>query len=204
MSIKKLSLMSGLVVSGIAVSTVLAPANAAVIITAQQTGSNVVFNYSGSINTTGISFSNSNKNNQHSIQPELASFVNNFDGTQESNAGSITGPSSFGSGSFSFSNNSRATGSNFGFNAAPPGSGVFYLTNGYISGNPLSGFLTFNNTTLAGLGVTPGTYIYNLSNGLDSITLTTNTSVPEPLNILGGMTALGLGGVLKRMVKKNS
>ena len=61
MSIKKLSLMSGLVVSGIAVSTVLAPANAAVIITAQQTGSNVVFNYSGSINTTGISFSNSDE-----------------------------------------------------------------------------------------------------------------------------------------------
>ena len=28
-------------------------------------------------------------------------------------------------------------------------------------------------------------------------------SVPEPLTILGGMTALGLGGVLKRKVKKN-
>ena len=29
------------------------------------------------------------------------------------------------------------------------------------------------------------------------------TAVPEPLTILGGMTALGLGGVLKRKVKKN-
>ena len=30
-----------------------------------------------------------------------------------------------------------------------------------------------------------------------------SSAVPEPLTILGGMTALGLGGVLKRMVKKS-
>ena len=58
--------------------------------------------------------------------------------------------------------------------------------NGLFYGTTADSGTTSNNGTL---------FVYDA--GINQI------GVPEPLTILGGMTALGLGGVLKRTIKKN-
>ena len=60
------------------------------------------------------------------------------------------------------------------------------LPEGYVSGSPLSGTLTFASATFASLGITPGSYVYSLPN--DTVTVKFGTA-PEP----GTLALLGLG-----------
>jgi len=53
--------------------------------------------------------------------------------------------------------------------------------------------MTFANNTLAGLGITPGTYNWVLNNtAADTITLTATQAVPEPSSLV----LFGVGGVV--------
>jgi hypothetical protein len=72
------------------------------------------------------------------------------------------GPTSFGSGDVFFAD----TGSGdlvgiFGF------AGLMIVQFNYVSGTALSDSMTFNNATLASLGVTPGTYVWTWGTGAD-------------------------------------
>ena len=89
---------------------------------------------------------------------------------------------------FSFNLNTNALNKLVDFNLVSTGSGPYAAlslgSNGLFYGTTLSGGTNGNGTLFS---FDPGT----------------SAAVPEPLTILGGMTALGLGGVLKRKVKKN-
>jgi hypothetical protein len=66
----------------------------------------------------------------------------------------------------------------------------------YESGSPLSEYDTWDSTTIADLGLTPGAYVETWGSGanLDSLTLDIggpNTSSPEPASVW----LLGLGGI---------
>jgi hypothetical protein len=76
--------------------------------------------------------------------------------------------------------------------------GNLALPNNYVSGTAISGSSTFNSATFATLGVTPGTYNYNLTNGLDSITLNIGVT-PVPFEF---SPALGLGVIGGLVVAK--
>jgi len=186
----KISLVSSLVVSGIALSSAFATkADAAVLIAAQQTGGNVVFSYSGSLNTTGLGLNVFPlPDSQHRIIPATG-VLNNFSSPYlRSRNGVLSGPTSFGTGAQTNANS--YTGDSFSLN---PTGGSVVLPSGYTSGSALSGSVTFDSTTLAGLGVTPGTYVWTLTNG-DTITVTTSAIVPEPLTILGSIAGLAFLG----------
>lgn len=99
--------------------------------------------------------------------------------------GTLTGSSkTFGSGTLKLANS--GTGDSLAF---APGASLaqIFVPTGYVSGALLSGTATWNNTTLAQLGLTPGLYTYFWGSGAtaDSFTLDIGTSpVPEP-NFLG-------------------
>lgn len=98
---------------------------------------------------------------------------------------SLTGPATFGPGG-SVTGDS-GTGLGFGWSATD---GAVVVPDGYISGDPISGSLTFSSTTLTALGVTPGTYVWSLPN--DSITLNVGT---VPIPAAGWLMSSGLVGL---------
>jgi hypothetical protein len=70
---------------------------------------------------------------------------------------------------------------------------------GYVSGNVLSNSMTFNNATLASLGVTPGTYVWTWGTGLTNQNFTLqigSVGVPPPGVPDGGSTVSLLGFAL--------
>lgn len=73
-----------------------------------------------------------------------------------------------------------------------------YVPVGYVSGSTLSNTSTWDNTTIAALGLTPGTYTYDWGSGdsADSFTLIIGASaVPEPSSlVLVASGVLGLAG----------
>jgi hypothetical protein len=144
-----------LIIAGIVVAGCCSTENGYTV-TLKQIGSNVVANGCGAINLTGLTFAG----------PGLpASGVNPALGlinigqplvTVDEYAG-FRGPMSFGSGGGGGSFANTASGDHVGMD--PPG-GVIDVPQGYVSGAALSDTMTFNNVTLASLGVTPGTYVW--------------------------------------------
>ena len=77
----------------------------------------------------------------------------------------------------------------------------FIVPQGYVSGAPLSDTMTFNNTTFAILGLTPGTYTWTWDGGADNFTLqigpvlVPGVPLPSALPLFAtGLGALGLLG----------
>jgi VPDSG-CTERM motif len=163
-------------------------------VTLQQVGSNVVASGSGPINLTGLTF-----------------FLPGIDFTARIRAGGgviitgppggsgdvdvytgFTGPTSFGSGFFFFPN--TGSGDIVGIDAQSSFGGLLAVPPGYVSGTALSDSMTFNNATLASLGVTPGTYVWTWGTGLENQNFTLiigGAGVPD-----GGSTVSLLGCAL--------
>lgn len=188
---------AGLVALGLVVAQ---NASAAYTVTISQVGTDVVASGTGSLDFAGPVPTTSQSAGQ--IQANMALIgvgpialapTNRFVET------GATGPSSFGPG---------------GYIAPASGTGdvVTLWDNGgayvaiqvpadYHLGNPLSGSTTWNNHTIADMGLTPGTYEWSwelLEGHLDSFTLIINapaaaaTSVPT----LGEWGAIGLAGLV--------
>lgn len=98
----------------------------------------------------------------------------------------IAGPSSFGTGGFAFPQ--IGSGDRVGV-------GVFLITGdkiiavpvGYVSKDPLAATSTLTDATLAGLGITPGTYTWTWGSAalgtFDSFTLKVGVPVPGPASL---------------------
>ena len=166
-------------------------------VTLDQVGSNVVANGSGAINLTGLTFVGlSFSPVQVFAKQGLILTRPTFDGSvgQTVYTG-FTGPVSFGSGGQFFAN----TGSGdfvgiFGGSGLP----VLLVPLGYVSNAALSDSMTFNNATFAGLGVTPGTYVWTWGTGLPNQNFTLiigGVGVPD-----GGSTVSLLGFALFGLV----
>src|SRR4030095_3560664 len=137
------------------------PAQAGYIVTLQQVGANVVATGSGAFNLNGLTFVDSQPATNQAlviasggvIQTAPTGLVNvdRYDG--------FIGPTSFGSGGQALADFGSGD-----FVGITPG-GFFGVPQGYVSGNALTDSMTFNNATLASLGVTPGTYVWAWGDG---------------------------------------
>jgi hypothetical protein len=82
--------------------------------------------------------------------------------------------------------------------------GILVVPVGYVSGNALSNSMTFNNTTVANLGVTPGTYVWRWGTGLENQNFTLvigGAGVPDGGSTVSllGCALLGLAGLRRRL-----
>jgi hypothetical protein len=150
------------------------PAEAAYVVTLEQDGPNVVATGSGTIDLAGLSFQFNQPNDPSSMDPSVPEIVTGATGTLALYEGS-TGPTNFGSGGVLLA--SSASGDLVALDTST-GIGV---PAGYLSGGPLSDSATYDNTTLASLGVTPGKYVWTWGSGAnaDSFTLIAAQS-PSP------------------------
>jgi len=165
---------------------------ASTVITLEQSGSNVVMTGSGSLNITGMTFDTSGLVNAGVTPGEAGAFPGALSANVDIYLG-LTGPTSFGSGGFI----SASSGSGGLFGVQGNG-GFLEVPMGYVSGASLSATDTFNNKTLSGLGLTPGTYTFNLPH--DTLTVEIGVAaVPEPSTLtMASIGALTLAGCARR------
>ncbi len=186
-----LATLLGLVVAG-------APeARAAYVVDLTQVGSNVVANGSGSFNFLDLTFTGFDTPLSVGITPSSGYLAfGNLDGLGGSGYGDnyvpVSGPASFGSGLFAAADST--SGYVAGING---GAGIVIIPGGYFSGDPISGTATWDNMTLASLGVNPGTYVWTWgSANPDSFTLNVS-GIPELSTwamMLLGFAGLGSAG----------
>jgi hypothetical protein len=172
-------------------------ARAALVLNFQQVGSDVVATGSGTLNTSALTDVGLNGSGAviWASEPGGGGAETPQTGTGLAMLGpstatandvigyyGITGPTSFGSGSYLVA--SSGTGDLVGVLSNV----VIYVPTGYVSGSALSDTSTWSNSTFNSLGLTPGTYTWTWGSGAtaDSLTMT----VPEPASIaLLGITA---------------
>ncbi len=169
-----------------------AHAGSVYIVTLSQQGSDVVANGSGTIDLTGLtSFGSA------TLFPELYpahGIITVGDGFNLDLYGGTSGPFTFGNGGAIFPS------SKSGDSVELEDFGIFLdVPQGYVSGTSLSGSSTFDNTTLAKLGVTAGTYTWTWNSGANSFVLEIPMFAPEPSTFLMlGTGLLPVMGVLRR------
>lgn len=157
------------------------------IVTFEQLGSDVVATGSGEFDTTGLS----------TLTPQFAiAFVSADAGSLAlGSPGSIQewvetiGPVRFGTGLQT--NASSGTGDVVGLQ-----NGVILFTPlNYVSGDPLNDTATFDNSTFASLGLTPGTYVWSWGTGADQTFTLQVGPTATPLPTALPLFATGLGGL---------
>src|SRR5947207_14277430 len=162
--------------------------------TLQQVGSNVVANGSGAFNLSGLTGEGNLGGGPRGVRASIGFIgIHPVPGLLPSYAG-FTGPTSFGSSGDLFSTDA-SSGNSVAISALM---GILVVPVGYVSGNTLSNSMTFNNATLASLGVTPGTYVWTWGTGADqNFTLQIGSvGVPPPGVPDGGTTVSLLGCAL--------
>ena len=133
-------------------------------VTLEQVGSNVVATGTGAFNLTGLTFQNNFFNAPPQIQANFSLLITGPGGANQSQYTGFIGPTNFGSGPLIFAD----TGSGDGVGIVGSGSNTFLIVpQGYVSGAALSSSATWNNVTLASLGVTPGIYGWAWGTGLE-------------------------------------
>ena len=135
-------------------------------VTISQVGPDVVWSGSGSFNLAALTSAGAGSVGGGynsgiavwAIGPNVA--VDTYSGT-------ITYPTSFGTSAVGVTSNAGST-----FGILPGGSGrLLYVPSGYVSNTNISGSSTYANTTIAGAGLTPGTYTWSWGTGGNTSTL---------------------------------
>jgi hypothetical protein len=166
-------------------------AKAAYVVTLEQVGSNVVATGSGTLDLTDLTFEG-DVSTIPFIRPNFGG-INTGAAETVATYGSVTGPTSFGIGSFTDANS--GTGDLVGVNVTFSGS--LGVPSGYVSDSALMDGATYDNATFSSLFATPGTYEWTWGTGphADSFTLQIGAapSVPEPSSLaLIGVALIGL------------
>ena len=150
--------------------------HAAVVFTATESGSDVVVTGSGTLDTDAWGVSAGGFNTDKLI-PNMAGIVMGAAGphlgTGYGSPTNYSAPTNFGPGGAIDA--TSGSGDSFGITEF----GVLFVPNGYTSGDPLSGTMTFAGQSFASLGVQTGTYEWSWGDGGDADSITLNV-VPEP------------------------
>ena len=145
-------------------------ATGSLFITITQNGPDVVLQGSGSLNINDLTFATGGNLGGGGLGPQNATFISGPNGPFDLYDGSIISPGTFGTGG---AGASSSTGSIFGVvvDTVPPYRLI--VPSGYTSGDSISGTMTFNSNTLAGLGLIEGTYNWTWGSGpnADGITM---------------------------------
>ncbi len=167
-------------------SLTAATAQAAIIATMEEVGSDIVVSGDGTVNLTDLTFINVTSVNVGMTpeSPAIGFGADPSDGQAVDKYGSITPPGVFGTGTGMMA--SSGTGDRF---VVFPNE--ILVPDGYISGDFLEFSNTYDNASFATAGITPGTYVWTWGSGMneDSFTL---IITPAP----GSTALLGLGGLL--------
>jgi PEP-CTERM motif len=175
----------------------ITPAKASYIMTLAQSGGNVVGTGSGTIDLFALTSANFVSTEPAVSGPQGFAAL----GPEATTAAftAVSGPSSFGSGGFFAA--STGSGDTVGISVSGVISDVLFLPVNYVSGASLSDSATWDNATIASLGLTPGTYTWTWGSGAsaDSFTVQIDASAPEPGSLaLFGAGLIGLAALRRR------
>jgi hypothetical protein len=188
----KISIMKKTILTLGVIASLAGSAQAALLLSINQVGADVVTTGSGSVNLSGLG-SPTSTTGASFLQPKSGWFLV---GTTRplawySTSVGVSGPANFGTGDMAIPTSD--SGETFGVQATSSSIDL-YLPVGYVSGTALSGTTTYTSTTLTDLGVTPGTYTWTWGSGstADSVTM---TIVPEPHQyaMAAGLGLVGIG-----------
>ena len=135
-------------------------------VTITQVGPDVVWNGSGSFNLTELTSAGPSGVGA-GFQASQAIWAIGPNVPVDTYSGTITYPITFGIGGVGVTSTSGST-----FGILPGGSGrLLYVPSGYVSNTNISGTSTYANTTIAGAGLTPGTYTWSWGSGANASSL---------------------------------
>jgi hypothetical protein len=191
-----------LAVTAVAVTSLFSvqPAQAYTV-TLEQIGANVVGTGSGALNFIDLNF-NSFLHTNAQINPSGGTILTGLQDqvfSEDIYTGSITGPTSFGSGGLT--NASSGSGFLVGINGALD---QVFIPGGITTNQPLPGSATWNNATFASLGLTPGTYTWTWGTGLPNQNYTLiigGAGVPDGGSTVSllGFAMLGLAALRRKL-----
>jgi hypothetical protein len=180
----------------VAVAVTALPANAAFIMTINQVGADVVVAGSGAIDTTDLGSLGDGFSIPGSFMAPFQATATTVGTTSTTAQGwfGLVGPASFGDGGFAFADSGDGDLVGLVGDSGTTLGGYLYLPEDYSSGHSLSDSSTYDNASLATLGLTPGTYVYTWGSGVDADTFTVEIGgVPEAST--WAMMLFGFGGL---------
>jgi hypothetical protein len=163
------------------------------IIDITQVGANVVMTGSGVIDLDGLTLLGSGPLGTNGIiWPDATEIITGGTGDVDLYTGA-SGPTSMGPGNETLGDS--ASGDQFGVGDST-GTFIIFVPAGYDGSTSLSSTATFDNTTLAALGLSPGTYAFTWApspTAADGSLTVVVSGVPEPST--WAMMALGFAGI---------
>ncbi|HET9067578.1 MAG TPA: hypothetical protein VFN28_02955 [Amaricoccus sp.] len=150
--------MKSLVAASVALFLSLAPANAAVLVSFQESGADVIAELAGTLDITGLEAGSPAGASVSGVSPLEGLVSTNTPGAaQRIFRGTITGPSNFGPGGPGFADSQSGDSVFF-----QPLVGFLAMPIDFVAGGVLSASMTFLNQSFASLGMTAGDYVYTL------------------------------------------
>jgi hypothetical protein len=158
------------------------PARAAVVMTMQEVGTDLVVTGSGSVDLDGLNLFRSGDPTSTRVMATPVAALVGTSGSHVDIYTGATGPMSVGAGTDGFKADD-ADGDLFGVIGQLNGTNLV-LPEDNESGTPLQGSAVFDNLSFATLGVTPGIYVWTWGSTDNSDSLTLLIGVPEPATAL--------------------
>jgi len=178
-------------------------AKADLVITFEQSGANVVANGVGSLNFSALTFEGFDETSSY-VQANAGAVLLGSSGTYADYYGSISGPTSFGPGLNFVADSSSNSGTNDTGAGVDGATGQLLVPGGYAAGAPFTVSATWDNETISGLGLTPGTYTWTWGSGATADSLEViipGAATPEPSSVILLLTGLlALASVTRKQI----